>query len=254
MKVVGIIGLDRCGSTVLARLLEMLKGARTAGECHWLVDAPASGKLSTRIRGWQISRQCVVHGDACPIFKPDFVFGPHRPNTLYSDVGLKMGASTLISTDKTPRHFRRFVPSGGMTGVVLHKRPEQAFCSAILGENMTAEDAAQKWVSFYWQTIKWAPGFCKDVIYLSYEDVIERPWRILRVVGEAIDAEVIPGPLHLRSNYHFFGGNLKAHRSKGLVADRRWLELQKAGKLTSAAEHPKVREVYNRLRRLRSIK
>lgn len=221
MQIAGVIGLDRCGSTIASRVLESVSGVVAPGELHWLLDAPAQGGMETRIHGWNIDRLCVACREKCPVLPPSFTSRTFSEKGLYRTVGMKIGCQVLVSSDKRPRHYARFVREGTMVGVVLWKRPAASATSAKLGEGMTVANALKVWDAFHARVLKWAPGFCSSVLWVEYGSIIRKP-RLFAAAFAGLVGLPAPRKVDLSKPFHSLGGNRKANSSKLLVPDNRW--------------------------------
>jgi len=251
MRTLAIIGQDRCGSTILARMLDRVPGLASAGEVHWLVDAPPHRPLATRIRGWHISRRCMRHGASCPVFDEPFITQRFPEGDLYAIVAKRLGCDTLVSADKSPQHFERFTERGQPFGVILYKRPQRAIYSHMVGEAKTFEEALEAWHRFYALAIRWAPQWCKEYVALSYEDIVRSPGWSVYAITRMLGAPRTEIPLALPDEYHFIGGNRNAHLWGRISEDRRWEKNLAAHLQAQADKDPRTKRILRHLEPLR---
>lgn len=239
---VGIIGHDHCGSTVFCRLLDSISGVESGGELHWLLDAPLQGKIEMRA-GWPTSRSCAVHGEKCAVFTADFVAGLADPRTLYAIVRERLGAEILVSTDKYPGYYERYVPPGEMLGVVLFKHPYAAVTSDVLTNYRGFGAALDSWAADYEAIVTWAPRFCREVIWQSYEAFACAPAATLERMAAALGREAQGGAGELAMDYHFIGGNAPARARSQIVVDERWRAFLDTEKRSRIDRHHSARRV-----------
>ena len=233
---IGIIGHDHCGSTVLCRLLAAIPGVESGGELHWLLDAPPQGEIDMRA-GWPVSRSCAVHEQKCTVFTADFVAGLVDPGTLYATVRERLGAEVLVSTDKYPSYFERYVPPGEMLGVVLFKHPYAAVTSDVLTNHREFRAALDSWAADYEAIVTWAPRFCRQVIWQSYEVFACAPAATLERMATVLGRTVQDGAGELAMNYHFIGGNAPARARSQIAVDERWRAFLDADKRSHINRH-----------------
>jgi len=209
--VIGIVGQDRCGSTLAGRLLEALEGVRMAGELHWLVDAPPEGTFHPKVPGWPISRQCTVHGLTCKVIPKDFYWSLTASDepTVYERVRHRLGARTIVSTDKYPGYFERFVKSKTMFGLLLWKAPGQDAASLVRALGEAPAHAVRQLALDYRRMMNWVDAFCTASITVYYEDLAKRPRATIEAVSKATGIPVVR-PVQLISDYHSIGGNMAA--------------------------------------------
>ena len=245
-RFVGVIGHDHCGSTAYCRLLASLPGVATAGELHWLVDAPPDREVATRA-GWSVSRRCTLHGDDCPVFTPEFR-GNVNPRTLYHQVRRQMGADTLVSTDKYPGHFERFMKPRAMLGVVLFKHPRAAVTSDVLTNRRVFDVALDLWAADYRLILEWAPRYCARVIWQRYEDFATDPTAALEAVAGELGVRTPPPPHRKLPDCCIIGGNEPA-RGRGTVGppDARWRDHLSDEQLSAIDNHAGAQQVLHDL-------
>jgi hypothetical protein len=231
-RTIGIVGRDFCGSTMLLRLFACVPGVEPVGELHWLLDAPANMGVKTRA-GWTVSRECVVCGAECEAFTPEFVNGAHDKHLLYEQVAKRLDASVIVSGDKMPMHYERFVQPGEMDAIVLYKSPQAQVYSDMKNEERDFDDALLLWCRAYDSIIKWVmrPGFVRSVVYVCYEDLAESPLSEMSRICSALELHEPPEDLveqflstQLDKRYHCIGCSPHSHRRGEIIVDKHWQE------------------------------
>lgn len=215
-QIVGIIGRDHCGSTMLARLLASVPGCGAPGELHHLVDVPPKHD------GKQVT--CWKCGPSCSIFdgkRPDIYNGLNDEN-LYSRVAAAMGCEILVSTDKWVHHYRRFVKPKQMDGIVLYKEPGAQLVSD-LGHysHLSVEESLNLWVVLNGQILDWAPEFCNRCLVVSYHRLVSDVQRGVATICDALGIDAPVTPFRMESAYHHIYGNPAAHEMTDVVPDER---------------------------------
>lgn len=232
MRLIGIVGRDFCGSTMLLKMLSCLDGVETAGEMHWLIDAPSGGSLKTHA-GWPVTRRCVVHGDACQQLTPAFVDGPHAPETLYGEVAEALGAKVLVSADKAPLHYQRFVEHGKLDAIVLFKSPRAQVSSDMHNERRGFFEALDLWIATYQQIIEWvlSAKYPARTSFVSYEQLALKPELMMRAICAHHDLPSPPEDFIERFTsannakaYHCIGCSPHSHERGDMAVDSRWKE------------------------------
>jgi hypothetical protein len=236
-RLIGIVGRDFCGSTMLLKMLSCLDGVHTAGEMHWLVDVPSGESITTRA-GWPVTRRCVVHGDACESLTPAFVDRHHAPKALYDEVAVALGAEVLVSSDKMPMHYERFVSSGSMDAIVLYKSPMAQVASDMRNEGRGFFEALDLWISTYQQVIEWGLSvkYPSRTSFVSYERLAAKPREMLKAICAHHELPAPPEDLIARfenankdKTYHCIGCSPHSHDRAEVAVDRRWKKELKEG-------------------------
>lgn len=240
-----IIGHDHCGSTVLCRALENIDGVRCAGEMHWIIDAPVDGVLAMRA-GWMVSRYCAVHGTQCPVLDKQFIDSQVGPDGLYERIRSKIGADIVVSSDKQPMFIERYVEPNRSFGLVLFKHPYKAIASDVLTNKMDIESSLNIWTSDYKNMIEWAPRFCKNVLFIEYDDFIDNPIGLISIIAKSVNKDLKFSEL-LRKDYHFIGGNEKARNRFSISKDERWRDFITEDIREICKSHPSAMSIYNEL-------
>jgi hypothetical protein len=246
MRILGIIGTSFCGSTYLARLLDQLEGYVSPGEIHWLVDEPGTERSRCR------------HG-MCGGLDP-LRATPPAPEALYDAVGCHLNGGefpeVLVSSDKHPCHFTRFVGPWGMSGAMLYKTPEGHALSEAKHHGSAWDVAADEWADFYEMVLDWAPAFCSRVECLSYDDLAAAPVASVRELLRRLLlhpwATVAPNDL---GDGHHIGGNPGGREALVGYHDRAWATELLPGAREGIKAHAKAQKVLAELegRRLRWV-
>jgi hypothetical protein len=260
-RTTGIVGRDFCGSTMLLRLFACVPGVEPVGELHWLLDAPAVGSIKTKA-GWSVSRECVVCGSECPVFTSDFIGRNHDKTVLYEQVAKQLNAAVIVSADKMPMHYERFVAPGQMDAIVLYKSPMAQVYSDMKNEERSFDEALLLWTRAYDNIIKWCarPGFVRSAIYVCYEDLAGNTQSEMERICEHLEVQAPPGDLveqfisssNLDNRYHCIGCSPHSHRRGEIIVDKHW---QKAlnDKQKALCTSGEAGVVLSRLERLRRV-
>lgn len=220
MRFAGIVGRRFCGSTIFARAMAAVPGVASVGELHWLIDAP----------GQQISR-CAPCGIDCEVFTPPVRKGPWNRTTLYESVLQLHGGDVLLSADKTPWQYERFLEPHTMEGILMFRDPLGAVASDLrrgIFADPKSGDAARwallGWLEFYHGLDLWMSSFCKSWCIVSYYDFVDDPWATARAVCRRFgwNEPVIPESL-ADLKYHHIGGGT-GHNHDTIRHDDRWRE------------------------------
>lgn len=218
MRFAGIVGRRFCGSTILARAMAAVPGVASVGELHWLIDAP----------GHAMSR-CTPCGIDCEIFTPPLRRGPWDRSHLYETVLKHHGGDVLLSADKTPWQYERFLPPHTMDGILLFRDPLGAVASDLrrgIFANPKSGEAARwallGWLEFYHGIDLWMGSFCKNWCVVSYYDFVDDPWSTVRSVCRRFcwSDPVIPDSF-ADLKYHHIGGGT-GHNGSEIRHDDRW--------------------------------
>ena len=245
MRTIGICGHDFCGSTLLSRLFAAIPSVASGGELRWLVNDPGN-------RG-----RCSVCGPDCDVFTEDLISGL-SPKTLYEQVCEAFGRDTLVSSDKGCKHYQRFVRKGEMTGIILFRsllgvassdRKHQMVWPFV--PRASVNKSIEGWINVYRKFLEWAPEFCEDYIFLSYEglvaDHVGVMTRLCERIGVQLDGAFPSGPLV--AEYHNVLGNPSAHDSRKVCADESWKKRLTAEEQLCIRKHTTAQEIYKKMRK-----
>lgn len=256
-RIIGIIGRNFSGSTILSRFFSVIPGVQSVGEIHWLLDAPIFGSVATR-EGFHVSRHCVVCAKSCPIFTEEFIKTPKKQKTLYSVVAeqviTKTGVHIIVSSDKTYHFYSIFVDRKKMDGIVIFKRPESDAASHIRNEKWSLAQALEGYSSTYGEVLNWAPTFCNNLVFVSYEELVSRPNEYIQVLCEKLAIE-FSGNVTDFSNaeYHHIGGNPRARRSVSVRLDNKWKKELSNKQKKIVSSNIRARNVYKELMNRRIV-
>jgi hypothetical protein len=206
MVTIAIIGCDHCGSTILARLLATGPEVWCGGELHRLVDIEPVA-----------DRSCQVHGNTCPVLTPAFLARRDLDlRTVYQELLVLSGKNVIISTDKDPAHYRRFLRlSTENIGIVLFKDPQASFLSQVTTKKLTPTAAIQVYLDLYREVIDWAPRFFSRLAWVDHNSLLARPFNELARLQVKLDLDLrLTGALAV--NYCYVGGNESAHQQTEL--------------------------------------
>lgn len=234
------------GSTLLAGLLDNVPGVAGLGELHWIIDWP--GK-----RG--VPPACNVCGRDCELIERVCREGLTQQN-LYERCAEATGCDVLVSTDKYPSNYKRFLGKGDAEALVIFKRPEALLASLRRRRSYAATTLSIEYRRFYWKVFDLCHlGFFSDLHVVEYEALagdpagqLERLCRILEL-PEAIEVR------HPPRSWHHFGGNqasMKAKRYEGakIVLDERWKESLPKGDIAAIRGDEPLMKLWERLRRM----
>ena len=232
MQVIGIIGDDHCGSTVLARAMASLPGIYSGGELHWLIDMHP-GNVQTVRAGWAVTRDCVVHGPSCSVFSPAFLQQTFTDETLYSSLSnhiaaMDYNAKYLVASDKYPDFYKKFSKPKSMLGIVFYKSPVLAYYSQTRTNKRPQTEALDPWVNIYSQALYWADKFCQRVAWVDYTAFALQPEHVFKRLVDVLKLETtLPEKIRMATDYHFIGGNFKVHKATTIAMDSSYANLSK---------------------------
>lgn len=220
VRIVGIVGASRGGSTFLSRLFAT--GAPTyasVGEIHWLIDRPRNPGGACPV--CRILRD----GKRCPLFGGSWL-SHVTAASLYMEVAAAAGCAVLVSSDKAPMHYKKFVPEGKMDGVFLYKTPHAMAASALRGHpEVQLEGIIMRWRTWYTRVVSWAEHFCRRLVFVGCEQLADDPQGGIDTICRALElppiADVV-GAYAAPPNWHTIGGNVKAYERSGIFVDDRW--------------------------------
>ena len=247
-RVICIVGISFCGSTLLSRLLATLDDVAAAGELHWMYDAPAVGGVETRA-GWKVKRQCVCCGADCSVFTRKFVLELPPRRMLYQCVAERLGVGTLVVSDKMPGTYEVYCEAGSADGIVMFKRPEAAVLSMMVNERSGVREAVNMYANAYEHMSRWAEKFFATALFVSYEDVAIDPFGMVSKLKRELG---IPGhppgaSAFADGDYHAFGGNPKAHSRTEILLDSRWVDQLTDDQKSEIRGYRKAMSVYREL-------
>ena len=241
-----IFGADFCGSTLLDRLFGSIPDVAAPGELHWLVDAPRRQSIPTRA-GWPVQRACMVHNYNCPVLGPDFVQTNFNPDSLYPVVADRLEVSTLISSDKSWEHYRRFGLYHSVQFVVLFKSPIAQVASFKKNEKRLIHWSLDFWTRLYGRA---APS---NATLVSYERLADNPngtmKRLCSWLGLPTWTKIDPETFLIQTDqaYHHIGGNPGARKPLPIRQDMGWLQILDPLDRQQIVDHKESRCLHDKL-------
>jgi hypothetical protein len=252
-RTIGIIGRNFSGSTIIQRFFSAIPEVFSAGEIHWLIDAPMNGSIATK-EGRHVTRHCIVCGKSCPIFTTNFTNLEHPPKKLYPRVAKQAQTNILVSSDKLDFLYKRFVEPKSMDGIVIFKCPEADAASHIRNERWPLMHSIIGYHKTYNHILKWAPVFCKSVIFVSYEELVSKPNEYMKVICDKLCVSISNDVTNFEKvNYHHIGGNPRAHNSKKVKLDNKWRQELTIRQKNIITNNREVQETYRTLLKKRVI-
>jgi hypothetical protein len=198
-RIAGILGTSFCGSTAFSAALDCLPGVAAGGELHWAVDDG---------RGPVYCGRC---GPSCPVFDKDF-FAAATAENAYDLAAARLGCDVLVSSDKWPSIYDRFVGALDLA-IVLWKPPEAAVGSYMWHDGQqTWQGAAKLWCDSYARVMRWAADV--PTVGVNLATFMSDPPAGLGRLCEAAGGLLPYAPLKALQDieYHALGGNLAAHQ------------------------------------------
>ncbi|MBJ62745.1 MAG: hypothetical protein CMB57_05760 [Euryarchaeota archaeon] len=233
-KVLGIIGLDYSGSTLLTNILSGLPDTVNTGESHWIIDRNLGCK------------EC--GNQPCPIYTQEMMNELRElsiPTTEWWNVIASHSNSKLIiSSDKRPRHYDRL---GHPNHVILLIKDPRAnitsWCSRKFNDakredefftNEQVERGLVWWYKLHKEAIDWLEENEIPTTVLFLEDFVsnqrERLSSIAEIFSMSLNDEQKTNALQFwERQLHYIGGNHSVKRLdknryfyKSIKIDERW--------------------------------
>ena len=220
---IAICGVSHCGSTLVSALLAAVPDVATIGESHKLtryVDGDRRCAIDVTDFANPDIIHCVACGAACPLITPHFrTVLALDPVDWYRKIALRLGADTLVSSDKNLPKLLEHDPLLRMDAVVLFKPPIYSWLSRRrkLPQLLDPEtlrkafdEHIDSWISTYEQFLD---GFrpTGDRIFLDFAALTRSPQNYWTALCRRLGlAERFPQRLSLG---HAIGGNRAARRS-----------------------------------------
>jgi hypothetical protein len=239
MRTIGIVGRAFCGSTLLSKLFATVPGVASPGEVHWLVDDEPMSR-------------CVVCGDGCAVLTPEFRDSLSE-ETLYEQVAARFGVDTLVSSDKTPWQYERFVQPKTMDAVLMVRSPHGIAASELHRQFYQPKESIRRsvlaYMTFYSMIMLWCESFARKTVVLIYEDLCEQPCDLMRALCTELQIPAAKIPLDLSTiEYHQVGGGRHTHEAQAIRLDDRWKKTLAQGQQRWISEHPIAMGIYDRFR------
>lgn len=228
LSVVGLVGADFSGSTILSAVLDGLEGVQSVGETHWIVDrnlhcrecCPGDSRCM-----WD--KECRCHFDPnCPVFttaileKLRALPEGQRNESWWKIIGEAAQSSVVISSDKRPSHFERLgLPNKYIftfKDPVAHvfsraKRMAEADASAISDSHVEAGIAWLVTSSAY--RVDFLQNCGKEIVLVKNEDFSKRPQRVVTGIARHLGVEPDVRALeYWNHDHHYIGGNFSVRQ------------------------------------------
>lgn len=213
LRVLGIVGLDYCGSTVISNVLSGLPGTVNVGESHWILD-----------RGIGCT-ECAKK--PCPIFTP-LLLSKLKGAVLEEEnwwgiISQETGAELIVSSDKLPKHYERFgVPDYLM---FVHKDPRANIYSWCRRKFLSKDDSdailtseqidsgISWWLSVTGTIVDWLENQDSDISVVNLEAFAENPREMIRGISSWVAMEYDPSTIeYWTRELHYIGGNHSVKR------------------------------------------
>lgn len=207
-QVVGLVGCDFSGSTLMSSILNGIDGVASVGETHWIVDQE---------RG---CREC--YSAPCPVFSPELlgrlqdIPEEDRAGRWWPILAEATGAQVVVSSDKRPRHYKRL--GWPDTFVFLYKDPVAHVYSKARRlatekghECVTDDDVAEalEWLILHSNAhLRFLENREKPVAVLKNENFILDPEAVLQRLCAFLGVETDLTALdYWTKEHHYIGGN-----------------------------------------------
>jgi hypothetical protein len=233
-NVLGIIGLDYSGSTLLTNVLSGLPNTINSGESHWIIDRNLGCK------------EC--GNQPCPIYTQEMLKQLRElsiPTTEWWNViAMHSDSKFVISSDKRPRHYDRF---GHPNHVILLIKDPRAnitsWCSrkfkdTTLEDEFFTNEQVEKglvwWYKLHKEAIDWIEEYEIPTTVLFLEDFVanqeERLSDIAEIFSITLNDKQKSNALRFwERRLHYIGGNHSVKRLnkeryfyKSIKIDERW--------------------------------
>jgi hypothetical protein len=176
-------------------------------------------------------------------------------------VAEKLGATTIVSGDKSTMHYERFVPRGEMDAIVLFKSPQAQARSDMTNEDRSFSESLRMWRSTYDHVIQWCIGakYPRSSIFIAYDQLAAQPLNVMRLLCEHLELPEPPDDLldkfaesKVMRRYHCIGCSPHSHRRADIVVDKGWEQelTEKQVALCSSGEAGMVLSRLEHLRRM----
>ena len=213
MQVIGIVGLDYCGSTVISNVLSGLPGAVNVGESHWIVDRGIGCK------------ECGTK--ACPVFTNRLLSRLRNEDTSsgqwWEIISEETGSEIIISSDKLPKHYDRFGTPNFL--LFVHKDPRAniySWCkrkfpsrneSKSLFTTEEINSGIEWWKKVTKDIVEWLEVQICQIAVISLDDFARNPREMVRGISTWIASDFDPASIEFwRRELHYIGGNHSVKR------------------------------------------
>ena len=246
-NIVGILGTDHCGSTLLSILLTQVPGVASVGEIHHAAKVAPGDQLSRLV-----CRRC---GPPCEYFNASALrpYLPVHPDTVLDAMAKLFGVETVACSGKWVGNYNGFVEPRHLDGVVVWKRPEAAVASFLRSgrwhRTFEAADGLAIWKRWYTDILGWVGTGCRRHLVIPYEKLAQKPWEcVIRICREfQLNAPIIK-PID-EIDWHQAGGNPVAQKSRDVKLDDGWKTELDEKVLRTIRADAQARDIHERLRR-----
>ncbi len=213
MQVLGIVGLDYCGSTVITNVLSGLPGAVNVGESHWIIDREIGCKECGR--------------KPCPVFTNRLLTQLRTedlfPGRWWEIISNETGAELIISSDKLPKHYDRFGTPDLL--VFVYKDPraniyswcKRKFQSSKDSERLFSNEEINLGIE-WWKTVtrtivEWLENQVCEIAVVGLEDFARNPREMVRGISTWIASDFDSSSVeYWQRELHYIGGNHSVKR------------------------------------------
>ncbi len=218
MQVLGIVGLDYCGSTVISNVLSGLPGAVNVGESHWIIDR----KIGCKECGKK----------PCPVFTNRLLsrlrIADTNDESWWEIIFEETGSETIISSDKLPKHYDRFGTPEYLLFVYKDPRANiYSWCKRKFpsrnesGSTFSSEEISsgiEWWIKVTEDMVQWLENQDCEIATISLEDFARNPREMVKGISTWIATDFDPTTIEFwRRELHYIGGN---HSVKRMNPDR----------------------------------
>tara|TARA_B100000945_G_C20354286_1_gene583823 strand:- start:343 stop:1128 length:786 start_codon:yes stop_codon:yes gene_type:complete len=218
MQVLGIVGLDYCGSTVISNVLSGLPGTVNVGESHWIIDRGIGCKECGR--------------KPCPIFTNRLLSRLRNEDIdsgmWWEIISKETGSELIISSDKLPKHYDRFGTPDFL--LFVHKDPraniyswcKRKFSSSYESESIFSTEEINSGIEWWKKVtrdiVEWMEEQTCEIAVISLEDFARNPREMVRGISTWVASDFDPSTVEFwRRELHYIGGN---HSVKRMNPDR----------------------------------
>jgi len=230
MQVLGIVGLDYCGSTVISNVLSGLPGAINVGESHWIVDR----NIGCRECGKKL----------CPLFS-NRLLSRLRSKEIsdgkwWDIISQETGVELIISSDKLPKHYDRFGVPDFL--IFVYKDPRAnifSWCKRKFisddspNRKFTSEEIMQGidwWIKISTNIVDWLENQQSEIAIVKLEDFVKNPKEMTRGISTWVATDFDPSIIdYWKRELHYIGGNHSVKRMdknrhfyNKISVDERW--------------------------------
>ena len=254
MTVLGILGLDYCGSTMLSNVLSGLPGVVNVGESHWILDRGLGCKECGNSECGIFSTKLISR------LTSEDIHGGRWWDIILQETGQEI----VVSSDKLPKHYDRFGTPDKL--LFLYKDPcaniyswcKRKFPIAIEeGRKFNQEEVLAGiswWLVVTDRIITWLEGKNAEVACVNLEDFVNNSHEMTKGIAQWIGADFDPMAIKFwKRELHYIGGNhsvkrLKSNRYfyKKITKDLRWKENLSESDIALIVDNEKIRDLIQR--------